>query len=376
MFRWRRIGALLALSAAGAMSPGAQPPASPVAEGEGRLAAIQGEIRGLEAQLSSLGQTAESIEGEIGRLSLATRLQERRVAEAGAAVSLAQARAQEAEQRLGELEARLEATRETLRRNLRSLYRLGRYGYLRLLLSAQAGSDPLAAVRLARYLARRDGAEIGRYESLRSGVVAERDRLRRERDERAAWRKLEEERRTALAKLQGEQARLLARAERERLTLASRAVELAAEAARLSQLFADLSGQAAPLAGMPMQSFRGTLERPAGGEVAIRFGPRPDPRYGTRVPHNGIEIATHPGSAVRVVYPGKVLYAAPFRGLGPTVIVLHPGKMFSLYAGLEGVRVSKGDMVPIGQALGAATDRLYFEIRLDNRPVDPLGWLR
>ncbi|HEX4951885.1 MAG TPA: peptidoglycan DD-metalloendopeptidase family protein [Thermoanaerobaculia bacterium] len=376
MFRWRRIAVLLALSAAGALSHGAQPPASPVALGEGRLAAIQGEIRGLEAQLASLGQAAESIEGEIARLGLEVRLQERRVAEAGVAVGLAEARAQEAERRLGELEARLLATRETLRRNLRSLYRLGRYGYLRLLLSAQAGSDPLAAVRLARYLARRDDAEIDRYETLRSGVLAERDRLRRERDERAAWRKREEERRAALSELRGEQSRLLARAERERLSLASRAVELAAEAARLTQLFSDLSGEVAPLAGTPMQSFRGTLEKPAAGEVAIGFGPRPDPRYGTRVPHNGIEIATRPGSEVRVVYPGKVLFAAPFRGLGPTVIVLHPGKMFSLYAGLEGVRVGKGDMVPIGQTLGAATDRLYFEIRLDNRPVDPLGWLR
>ena len=67
------------------------------------------------------------------------------------------------------------------------------------------------------------------------------------------------------------------------------------------------------------------LDWPAPGRMVRGFGPRLDPRYGTRVPHNGIELAVEPGTPVRAVYPGKVLFAAPFRGYGPTVSTSRSG---------------------------------------------------
>jgi septal ring factor EnvC (AmiA/AmiB activator) len=94
------------------------------------------------------------------------------------------------------------------------------------------------------------------------------------------------------------------------------------------------------------------------------------------VPHNGVDLAVAPGAEVRTVFAGKVLYAAPFQGYGNTVIVQHPGRVFSLYAGLSVMRVGKDDMVSLGDAVGLAADRLYFEIRVGNRPEDPLVWLR
>jgi septal ring factor EnvC (AmiA/AmiB activator) len=79
---------------------------------------------------------------------------------------------------------------------------------------------------------------------------------------------------------------------------------------------------------------------------------------------------------VKAVYPGKVLFAADFQGYGPTAIVHHAGRVFTLYAGLSGLRVKRGDVLSLGAALGTASDRLYFEIRIENQPQDPLAWLR
>jgi septal ring factor EnvC (AmiA/AmiB activator) len=70
------------------------------------------------------------------------------------------------------------------------------------------------------------------------------------------------------------------------------------------------------------------------------------------------------------------VFAAPFQGYGPTVIVQHPGRAFSLYAGLSELRVGKEGMLSLGDAVGLASDKLYFEIRVENRPEDPLDWLR
>ena len=79
---------------------------------------------------------------------------------------------------------------------------------------------------------------------------------------------------------------------------------------------------------------------------------------------------------MRVVFPGVVVFSSPFEDFGLTVVVHHPDRVFSLYAGLEGVAVRKGDVVSFSDVLGAARNSVYFEIRVDNRPQDPLTWLR
>jgi septal ring factor EnvC (AmiA/AmiB activator) len=40
------------------------------------------------------------------------------------------------------------------------------------------------------------------------------------------------------------------------------------------------------------------------------------------------------------------------------------------------MRVTREDMVSLGDAVGLCADKLYFEIRVENHPEDPLTWLR
>jgi septal ring factor EnvC (AmiA/AmiB activator) len=188
-------------------------------------------------------------------------------------------------------------------------------------------------------------------------------------------------RRAALVSLRGRQAALLAAADSERRTLAARAAELGERERKLAGLV-DLLAKREAMIGLPgeagqsMQAFRGVLDWPARGRVTAGFGPLLDPRYHTRVPHNGIDIATAAGSEVRAVFPGKVLFAAPFEGYGATVVLFHSGRVLTLYAGLSEPRVNREDMVSLGQVVGLASDKLYFEIRVENRPENPSSWLR
>ncbi len=160
-------------------------------------------------------------------------------------------------------------------------------------------------------------------------------------------------------------------------TLTTRTAELADRERKLANFLDFLYGRTpGNPAGTPMQQFRGVLDWPAEGKVTEGFGQILDPRYKTKVPHNGVDLAVAPGAEVQAVFAGKVLYAAPFQGYGNTVIVQHPGRVFTLYAGLSALRVGKEDMLSLGDAVGLASDKLYFEIRVENRPEDPLGWLR
>ncbi|MGH9465385.1 MAG: murein hydrolase activator EnvC family protein, partial [Thermoanaerobaculia bacterium] len=272
-------------------------------------------------------------------------------------------------------EARLTAQRRRLGERLVHLYRMGRTGGLRLLLAANEEGSFLEAFRLVRYLALIDGRLLERWFAERQELADQARQLLEQRREAALWVDREVERLVELEELQRLQAALVADLEQRSSEVRGEAGRLAEREHQLARFLAALAG-AASLEGEPMQGFSGILDPPVLGSVVRGFGPRLDPRYGTRVPHNGLEFVTLAGAEVRPVYPGRVLYAAPFEGYGRTVIVLHPGRVFSLYAGLGEVRAAPDDVLSLDRVLGTSAGRLYFEIRVDNRPVDPAPWIR
>ncbi|HWM94411.1 MAG TPA: peptidoglycan DD-metalloendopeptidase family protein [Thermoanaerobaculia bacterium] len=350
-----------------------QPPLSR----EQELDNLRGAIAKLEARAREARKLQSGLRGELDAADLELRLQEARLAEAEAARDLAVRRAEEGEREVERLENALLQARAGLRRRLGALYRLGRQGYLRFFLALRPDERLLPSIRLARYLARRDRAAVDRYQESRQRLARERDRLAAQREELDLWLAQEEARRRQLALVRQRKAALLVRAEQEGKALAREASTLVDRERKLSNLVDFLYGRAtSELSGTPIQQFRGVLDWPVAGKVTERFGFRLDPRYKTRVPHNGIGLSTEAASEVRAVFPGKVLYAAPFQGYGATAIVHHPGRVFTLYAGLSELRVGAGGMVSLGDVVGLASDRLYFEIRVENRPDDPLHWLR
>ena len=359
-------------------SPGAPPAfAQSLETREQELAQIREQIESLRSRVASMRERETTLEDQLKRLRAELDLQQARLDEADTALELATARAAATEARVVELEADLGSVRDDLRRRMVGLYRLGRHGYLRLFLTIEADDGLLPAIRQLRYLVRRDRRSVDRYLALRDDLLAQQTRLELERAEVAQWQAQEKERRDELATLRRRHERLLAKAAAERRLLASQASELEDTERKLVELLSGFVGDdQAPLEGTPIQEFRGVLDWPLQGQVRVEFGPRKDPRYRTEVPHNGIEMATGHGSKVRVVFPGSVVWAGDFEGYGPMVVVLHPGKVFTLYAGLQLLNVGEGDVLSLGDVIGASSDRLYFEIRADKQPRDPREWLR
>lgn len=374
---------VLVLLAALALPLHPQAPESPparedrISSRERELAGLRAEIARLEARLGEARRRQSGLQDQLAAADLELKLQETRLAEAMTARDLAARRAAAGELEVARLERALADTRRDLQGRLATLYRLGRQGYLRLLLALDPDRPLLPSVRLVRYLARRDRQSMDRYRAARAGLARERDRLVAERAERERWIAREEARRQELLAVRGRRADLLARVRKEERELVARADDLAERERKLTELLDLLAGDnPGGLDGTPIQRFRGVLDWPAEGKVTAGFGFRFEPRYRTRVPHNGIELATSPGAAVQAVFPGKAVFAAPFQGYGNTVILLHPGRAFTLYAGLSDLKVGREGMVSLGDAVGLSTDKLYFEIRVEKRPEDPLSWLR
>ncbi|HEX2252185.1 MAG TPA: peptidoglycan DD-metalloendopeptidase family protein [Thermoanaerobaculia bacterium] len=344
---------------------------------EEELSAIRGEIARLEARLGEVRRREAGLAERLEMLEIELRLQEERLAEARAAGELAAARVEESREEVERREAALAAARDHLRRRLTGLYRLGGHGYLRLFLSLDPDREVLQGVRMLRFLALRDARAVEEHRAARAALTAERERLMARGREVARWVAAEEERRGELAAARARQAALLARTERERRQLAEQAGDLAEREQRLTRFLDLLAGRSGGgPEGTPMQELKGVLDPPVEGRLVAGYGPRRDPRYQTLVPHHGWTLAPRPGAEVRAVYAGTVLYSAPFQGYGPTVVVHHPGRMFSLYAGLARPAVAVGDTVGLGEPVGSAGETLYFEIRAENRPEDPAAWVR
>ncbi len=114
---------------------------------------------------------------------------------------------------------------------------------------------------------------------------------------------------------------------------------------------------------------------PARGEIIAR--------YSQDKGINGIRIAGSPGSPVWSTAGGEVVYAGEgLRGYGKLVIVKHSDTHLSAYAHNRRILVAEGDRIGAGQQIaemgstGANRTMLHFEIRVNGKPQDPLGFLR
>jgi lipoprotein NlpD len=96
----------------------------------------------------------------------------------------------------------------------------------------------------------------------------------------------------------------------------------------------------------------------------------------------GLLIAGVEGSTVRAAAPGKVVYTGSgLLGFGNLVIIRHTNVFLSAYGHNRSVIVKEGDAVSLGQPIGemglgpGQKPALYFEIRFNGQPVDPLSYL-
>ena len=117
-------------------------------------------------------------------------------------------------------------------------------------------------------------------------------------------------------------------------------------------------------------------------KVTVPFGaPRPT-EFGTTIAGGGIELAASPGEPVYAIHEGEVVSVGTFEGLGTLVIVSHGDQAFSLYGYLGSLAVHEGVQVGERAELGTAgvsptgDATVYFELRIDGRPVDPVEWLK
>ena len=131
--------------------------------------------------------------------------------------------------------------------------------------------------------------------------------------------------------------------------------------------------------GQAFQSLKGKLKLPTQGELQGRFG---SPREDGGVTWRGLFIRADGGQAVKAVADGRVVFADWLRGFGNLLIVDHGGGYMSLYGNNEsllkqvGEKTLSGETVAsVGSTGGALESGVYFELRYEGKPFDPMKWV-
>jgi len=123
---------------------------------------------------------------------------------------------------------------------------------------------------------------------------------------------------------------------------------------------------------------RGRLRLPVRGDVINRFGTA---RADTGVSWKGIFIRAKEGGEVKSVAGGQVVFADWMRGFGNLIVIDHGNGYMSLYGNNEALYKSSGQSVKSGDTIAAvgnsggnAENGVYYELRRNSIPFDPLQW--
>lgn len=398
--------ALLALSAVWtpttSITASAASPASPAKTQE----EAREQQRELRARISALQKKLAAAEETKNEASDALRESELAISEANRELRQLNRQSRESNAKLGELRKSSQDTGNSLRaqqdllgRMLRQQYLQGQSDALRLALNRE---DPNEMARQLHYLAHIARARAQLVDGLRSNL-REIDRLKAEIADEAA----------AIARIAAEQAAQKKRLEQEKraragvLLKVSRDIRaqqremraMQANENRLTRLVDQLAKlvvrkpaansrprprtDAVPSSrndNSPFAALRGKLALPVRGELGSRFG---SPRSDGGVTWKGLFIAARPGDDVRAVADGRVVYADWLRGFGNLLIVDHGDSYMTLYANAEALLKQVGDVIrggepvaTVGNSGGNAESGLYFEMRHEGRPFDPLNWVK
>ena len=396
----KTIGRVLVLAAlSGALAVHAEPGRS-----KAELEQLRRSIDALQQQLASEGAREKSVTGELERLErqLADLAGQRRTEMA----ELRRVKTDRAklERRQHDLEKqRLEFHRDFIKL-VRANYMLGQQSGLKLIPNQRDPAETARALSIFRYLSKARHRRIEEGGRLHRELAETRTALDRRQRELDGLLKRLAHNQEQLDAQRARRERSLA-AIRENMRRQQRQVVLYRQREReLERLLArlrrqsisrqpappDPEGNAEPRKSVTstpaeitlggFKQYKGDLDAPVNGTITARFGQR-KPESGLK--WEGLMFEAAEGEEVVAIYPGQVVFSDWFRGYGQLLVLDHGDGYMSLYGHNRLLRADIGASVKAGEGIGEAGSTgglsrpgLYFEIRHNGKPRDPLEWCR
>lgn len=381
------------------------------------------ELKAVHGQIEKLKKELAANESQKSEAADALKESELAISEANRTLSELNAERSATAEELAELNAAVAAAQASIQRSrdrlvvlIKTRYKAGEIEAWRLLLNQQDPNEVSRELAYYRYLAQAQQAlaqrlktQLAKLDELAAVVRRKHEQLERIANEKQAHKQQlqsqKQQKKALLSKLdqqigaQRNQIQKLAADEKRLATLIERLEAIAkrqeadrqkARARQEQQTSTAKTGKSATSphrnemlpdesqSATAFAALKGKLRLPARGEVIGRFGtPRNE-----ATSWKGVFIKSAEGQPIKAIAQGSVIYADWLRGFGNILIVDHGGGYISLYSACESVLKKVGDSIKAGDTIattgnsgGMGDSGVYFEIRQNGRPLDPLTWV-
>jgi murein hydrolase activator len=295
--------------------------------------------------------------------------------------------------RRGGLQSDLHKQRVALARQIRAAYAIGQQEYVKILLNQQ---DPAAVTRTLTYYDYFHHARLARMQDIDESLAelrAVEKKMRRKSQKLEKTRGEQRSEKAQLEKTRQQRSSLLAGLKKQILAKGERLSLMEEDKRRLQRLLDSLATAPRQITEpndadltdgnaehKPFAQLRGQLRWPSRGRLSTRYG---SPRKVGKLKWQGVNISAPEGTEVRAISHGRVAFSDWLRGFGLLTIIDHGDGYMSLYGGNQSLFKEVGDWVETGEVIasvgnsgGREDSALYFEIRHNGKPSNPLKWCR
>ena len=279
----------------------------------------------------------------------------------------------------------LKTQHKLLAGQVKSAYMMGRQEYIKIVLNLEDSSsvgrtmtyyDYFNRARLARIEKSRN--TLVSLETVEAKIIKQTARLKQIREQQT-------KKKNKLKQVSRSRGIVVARLHSQLVDKEQDLSQLLADERQLQKLIQDLDRTIPdiltdPGKRTPFAKLKGKLNWPTKGKLKPLYGKR---RNASRVKWNGVMITARTGSDVKAVSHGRVAFADFLRGYGLLLIIDHGDGYMSLYGHNQTIYKDIGEWVEAGEVIssvgtsgGQKHAGLYFEIRHNGEPTNPVRWCR
>lgn len=357
--------------------------ASPEGDKKKQLALLRERMQSVEKSIALTQQSKTKEERELRQV-------EKRLSDSSKKLQLLNSKLAKANKKIKALKVEqvtlqqgITAQKSLLAEQLKSAYLMGKQQRVKMLLNQQ---QPDRMSRVMLYYDYFNQARVDNVKVLEADIqklINVEDHLDAEKRQLASFISAKKVENETLVTSKKRRKNILATLSKEIKSSAQELFELKENEKRLTELLASIRQAINDIPVLaqknkPFKSLKGKLSWPIKGSLRKRFGSaRKSGRY------DGVLIGASEGTVIRSISHGRVVYADWLRGYGLLIIVDHGANYMSLYAFNEGLYKEVGDWVEVGEVIGTVgvsggqqKAGLYFSIRKNGKPVNPIHWCR
>ncbi len=341
-----------------------------ISEVEMNLQQARDESEQLLAELQKLESSSLSAKGKLDRLDAELAASDSQIARLN--------------QQQRDAEANSVLAREKLAQQLRATYITGRHNMLKLVLNQE---DPTQLSRLIAYhdyINQARGRQIAAIEASLLHIAELKQQITEASQGQRELQQAQQNQLAKIAEVKSQREGVLDRLNQQIADRDNHLKTLRRTETELSQLLQGLSDDSSRRDGFenipPFQSLQGKLSLPVQGDIDTRFGAY---KKGGRIKATGVTFNTKRKAKVKAIASGQVIFADWFRNLGLLLIINHGDDYISLYGHNAAIVKRTGDWVKAGETISIAGETggrentsLYFEIRKQGTPLNPLHWCK